>query len=243
MNDIIYVAELDQDVDDIVAAEYLHRLGVLREIVTDPVPTSAEGKARLEILRKKGIKTSCAIPNDAKVVFIGGALTAVAKFVKKNKLETLIMNGGFVGSNIVPIDKQLAKFKNQKYVRTFNFNIDINSTDTVLKSENIHNIILIGKNVCHSKINTKLGLWKSGIVRDILDEYHVNDTKLQHDVLACHEGLALLGIINEAPLCEYKTVYPINESGLNGNMTKWGSSETKGKSPYRAVQSAIMFTR
>lgn len=243
MKNIIYVAELDQDVDDIIAAEYLHRLGMLKEIVTDPVPTTTEGKARLEALRQKGIKTSCAIPKDAEIVFIGGALTTVAKFIKKNHLKTLVMNGGFVGSNIVPPESQLSKFKGKKFVRTFNFNIDINSTDAVLKSENIDNIILVGKNVCHNKLNTKLGFWKSGIVKDILDEYHVNDTKLQHDVLACHEGLAILGLIDEAPLCVYKTVYPINQSGLNGNMTQWGSSETKGKSPYRAVTSAITFVR
>lgn len=241
MNNIIYIAELDQDIDDIIAAEYLHRLGVLKEIVTDPVPTTTEGKARLEVLRQKGIKTSCVIPKDTEIVFIGGALTAVAKFIKKNHLKTLVMNGGFVGSNIVPLENQLDKFKGKKFVRTFNFNIDINSTDAVLKSENIDNIILVGKNVCHNKRNTKLGFWKDGIVKDILDEYNVNDTKLQHDVLACHEGLAMLGLIDEAPLCKYKTVYPINQSGLKGNMTQWGSSETKGKSPYRAVTSAITF--
>lgn len=244
MEKVIYIAELDADIDDIIAVEYLHKQNVLDTLVLDPIPKDAEGRKRLEILRKKGIKVSDTIPEGAKIIFIGGGLTAVAKYISNHSgIETLVMNGGFAGSNIVPFKNQLAKFRNKTFIRTFNFNIDVKSTDIVLRSsvEQIRNIILVGKNVCHSDRNTKLGLWKNGIARKILDEYHVKDDKKQHDMLACHEGLALTSLIDEEPICVYQTVYPRTENGLEGNMTKWGSANKQDGTPYRAVQSAVGF--
>ena len=44
--EVIYIAELDADVDDVIAAEYLHQKGVLKEVVCDPVPRTSEGKDR-----------------------------------------------------------------------------------------------------------------------------------------------------------------------------------------------------
>ena len=40
---VIYVAELDADVDDVIAAEYLHRKGALGMVVCDPEPVIAKG--------------------------------------------------------------------------------------------------------------------------------------------------------------------------------------------------------
>ena len=142
------------------------------------------------------------------------------------------MNGGFVGNNIMK--NPLEKFKDKHVVRTFNFNCDINATDSVLKSKNIENIILVGKNVCHDKKNTLNGVWSSE--RAILNKYHSKEDKRQHDMLACREGLILLGLLDEKPYLEYKIVRPYN-TGLKGNMTEWGS--TFGRSPYRSVLAAI----
>ena len=36
--EVVYIAELDADVDDVIAAEYLHNKGVLKEVVCDPMP-------------------------------------------------------------------------------------------------------------------------------------------------------------------------------------------------------------
>lgn len=51
--EIVYVAELDADVDDVVAAHYLHDKGVLKCVVCDPYPKTEAGlkrKAKLESL-------------------------------------------------------------------------------------------------------------------------------------------------------------------------------------------------
>ena len=50
--EIVYVAELDADVDDVVAAEYLHRKGVLKCVVLDPVPKTPAGQERQRQLKE-----------------------------------------------------------------------------------------------------------------------------------------------------------------------------------------------
>ena len=44
--EVVYVAELDSDVDDVVAAHYLFNEGVLKCVVCDPYPRTPEGLAR-----------------------------------------------------------------------------------------------------------------------------------------------------------------------------------------------------
>ena len=46
MNKIIYIAELDQDVDDYIAAIYLKQKEVLAGIVCDPAPVEKDGIER-----------------------------------------------------------------------------------------------------------------------------------------------------------------------------------------------------
>lgn len=230
--EVIYIAELDADVDDVIAAEYLHKKGVLKEVVCDPVPSTEQGKKRKAELEKLGIKISNKMPPVAKYVFVGGALTELSKYLINHKIDCLVMNGGFVGCNIMK--NPLEKFKDKKTVRTFNFNCDVKATDSVLKSKNIRQIILVGKNVCHDKRNTLLGVWKGE--KDILSKYHSRDDKRQHDMLACREGLIKLGLLDEEPYLNYETVYPYN-TVLKGNMTEWGSS--LNETPYRSVLAAV----
>lgn len=215
-----------------IAAEYLYQKGVLKEVVCDPLPRTQEGKGRKEQLKELGIKVSNKMPPIARYVFVGGALTELARYLINHKIECLVMNGGFVGSNIVknPLDK----FKNKQTIRTFNFNCDVTATDLVLRSKNIENVILVGKNVCHSEKNTLLGVWNNE--KRLLEKYHSKPIKRQHDMLACREGLIMLGMLDEEPYLNYKIVRPYN-TGLKGNMTEWGS--TFGKSPYRSVMVAV----
>ena len=234
--EIIYIAELDADVDDAIAVEYLHNKGVLKEVVCDPIPITKEGKDRKEQLEKLGIKVSNKMPPVARYVFVGGALTELARYLINHKIECLVMNGGFVGCNIVknPLDK----FKDKQVIRTFNFNCDVIAADSVLKSKNIENIILVGKNVCHSEKNTLLGIWRDE--ERLLKKYHSKPYKRQHDMLACREGLIMLGMLDEELYLDYKIVRPYN-TRLKGNMTEWGS--TFEKSPYRSVIFAVGWTK
>ena len=233
---VTYVGELDQDVDDIIAVQYLYDKGVLDNVVLDPFPITKEGKERMQMLFDAGITVKRSIQPGTKTVFVGGALTSVAHYLKRNKLDNLIMNGGFVGCNIR--QNPLPKFKSKQTVRTFNFNMDVTATDYVLKTsqEKLGRIILIGKNVCHDKRNTGFGIWKDEYYLNLFKKYNTNETKLQHDMLACHEGIALL--TEQETYCSYETVYPYND-GLDGNMTKWGSQKTE--SNYRSVLAAIDF--
>lgn len=172
------------------------------------------------------------MPPLAKYVFVGGALTELARYLINHKIESLVMNGGFVGCNIVrnPLDK----FKDKNVTRTFNFNCDVAAADSVLKSKNIENAILVGKNVCHSEKNTLLGVWRGE--KELLEKYHSKPGKRQHDMLACREGLIMLGMLDEESYLDYKIVRPYN-TGLKERMTEWGS--TFGKSSYRSVLAAV----
>ena len=237
--EVVYIAELDADVDDVVAAEYLHNKGVLKCVVMDPLPKTQQGKDRAKILEKMGITIATKMPPVAKYVFVGGALTEVARYITTHHIDCLVMNGGYVGSNIVSTVDQLPKFRDKQTVRTFNFNCDVNAADRVLKSteKQIGKIVLVGKNVCHSERNTDKDIWKDEESKKLFKKYNVKPGKCQHDMLACHEGLVHLGLGRlTRPYCTYLEVHPYNE-GLQGNMTKWGSKLTETQ--YRKVVAAI----
>lgn len=55
---IVYIAKLDQDIDDVIAAEYLYNKNVLKCIVLDPYPRTKEGFLRKMKLEKLGIEGS-----------------------------------------------------------------------------------------------------------------------------------------------------------------------------------------
>ncbi len=232
--DIVYIADLDQDVDDIIAIEYLNKLGILRCIVLDPFPKNKEGFERKEMLTKNGIEVLKKIPADAKKIFVGGALSLVATYVINHEIDCLVMNGGFVGNNIV--ENPLKKFKNKRECRTYNFNCDAVATDKVLRSKNIKHIMLIGKNVCHDKRNTPEFIWKSE--KDLFSKYNVSESKLQHDLLACYEGLIEIGYLNDESYLEYDFLQPYN-LGLNGTLTQWGSEKPNNENIYNTVKAAI----
>lgn len=146
---IVYIAELDGDIDDIVAAHYLHNENRLQCVVCDPYPQTEEGLKRKAELEHLGITVLKKMPPVAKYVFVGGRLTLVADYVKTHHIDLLVMNGGFVGSNLTECG--LSKFKNKEAVRTFNFNCDVEATDYVMRTgeDRIGKIMLVGKNVCH----------------------------------------------------------------------------------------------
>jgi inosine-uridine nucleoside N-ribohydrolase len=243
----VYVAELDADVDDVVAVHYLHGLNLLDYVVLDPAPVEDVGKQRLSMLNAMDIEVREHLESKNTNVFCGGQLTEIARCIRAGgTIDNLVLQGGFVGSNIVPQNKQLKKFKNKEAVRTFNFNCDVAATDYVLRTteDQIGTICCIGKNVCHSDINSDKVLWRAKKYRDMFEKYNVREGKLQHDMLACHEGIALLGLGGEVgistPFCSYLTVRPFN-MGLNGNKTVWGSKKENERSQYRTIRSATMF--
>lgn len=211
MKDIVYVADIEQDIDDLVAIEYLEKSGRLKGVVLDP----NKGKEVLlsnfpNIVIYEQIKDS-----GCKIVFCGGATTKIANHLMRFSIDLLVMNGGFVQQ---PLDREcLEKFNGKSSIRTFNFNLDVNSTVNMLKSQNLKEAIFVGKNVCHSIKNTKLHIHKN------LDSvFKLRDDKRLHDVLMAQEGLRYLQ--GDDLACEYISGIPQYKS-LNKSFTEWYTKE------------------
>lgn len=232
---VAHVADIGNDIDDMVAISALGRLGALGCVVTDSGRTDATIQSRIGSLRDEGIAVMDEIPQGTGIVFVGGALTRVARYLRDGgHIDCLVANGGFAGDAVVEPDQRLRKFRGKDAVRTYNFNLDVEATDFVLRSDRIDRVFLVGKNVCHSIENTADGIWRES--QSLLSPFSLRPGKRLHDLLAVCEGMTLAGL-SEAPLsCEYRDVYPFS-TGLAGNMTKWGSSpEPTG---YRKVTAAV----
>ena len=93
--DVIYIADIDQDIDDIIAADYLHSSGRLMGVVLDPLPISDLGKQRVEKLKEMGIEIFEEVP-ECNYVFVGGAFTKLAKYLESHFAVTVVANGGSV---------------------------------------------------------------------------------------------------------------------------------------------------
>jgi len=107
-----------------MAVEYFHALhpDLLKSVVLSPYPVTPEGKQRLEkletlfnkarILGISDVNIVEKIPDKTETVFIDAPLTEVANYINRScRLNTLIMNGGFVGTNLVPYKKDLMILK------------------------------------------------------------------------------------------------------------------------------------
>ena len=209
--DIVCVCEVAQDIDDLIALDFLKRSNRLKGVVLDPPPKTREDWIRVKKIKSLGIEIY-------KSIFVGGAFTSVARYLSMNKVEYIIANGGFVGANIVPENKQLKKFKGKTHVRTFNFCLDVDSALKVLGSKNVEHILLVGKNVCHDEKNTLSGIWKD---ENWIREYKISETKRLHDVLAYAEGLDYIDGVKSKRL-NYQPVKP-EAVDIAGNKTKFGS--------------------
>lgn len=223
MKNVVYIADIDQDIDDLIAIEYLQEQGVLKYIVLDNAPTSQLAKERIAGLQQKGLQLEEHILDGEDVLFVGGSLKKVREFLEreeKNKITLLVMNGGFVGNNIVK-EHALKKFSEEMFVRTYNFNLDVKSTEYVLASDKIKNIYLIGKNVCHSEKNTTAGMWRD---LELLQSYHLSNKKRLHDLLMVDEGVKLLsGNEMDSKLMYGKIKVMKMKEEPEDKLTKWGS--------------------
>lgn len=214
--DIICVCEVAQDIDDLIGLDFLNRSGRLKGVVLDPPPKTKEDWERVQLIKGMGIEIFKSIP-PCRAIFIGGAFTSTARYLTMNRVELIVANGGFVGANIVSPDKQLKKFRDKTYVRTFNFCMDVISTISVLQSKNYGKMLLVGKNVCHDWRNTTAGIWKEEWIK----KYKVSESKRLHDLLAYAEGLDFMNGESSKRL-EYACVMP-EALNINGNQTKFGS--------------------
>lgn len=230
MRRVVYVADIGDDVDDMVAILELKHRDAIQCVVRDSDDTDAVIEARIKRLHENGIDVVDAMPPGTDIVFAGGALTKVADYLRAGgALAYLVANGGFVGEDIVGRQRTLPKFHGKTRVRTYNFNRDVNATDYVLRTKRIGRIFLVGKNVCHDARNTTSCIWHD------LPYTDVKPHKRLHDLLAVCEGLSLTSISDEPTRCVYRDLYPATD-GLDGIRTRWGSSDTP--TGYRKVSAA-----
>lgn len=197
---IVYVCDIEQDIDDKIAVEYLHNSGLLKCVVLDR-PTNSP---RVDELKEMGVVFEEDIPEDTDTIFCGGALTRIAEYLRKTEtpVQFFACNGGYAGSNIVAEDDQLPKFKGKTHVRTYNFNCDVESAKEVLESDMIKKIRLVSKNVCHDHRNTRGRLHND----EFLNSYKLKPNKCLHDLLMVKEALDYIYGSGEESLCTYLSV-------------------------------------
>ncbi len=93
-----------------------------------------------------------AVTENPKLVVITGApLTNLHRLFQHHdvKLQRWVGQGGFIGANIIPPERQLEKFAGKTHVSTFNFGGDIKAAKFLLETDRIEHKYLVGKNVCH----------------------------------------------------------------------------------------------
>ena len=221
-NKICCVAELKEDIDDMIMIDYLFRCSNdCQYLVLDPMPKKDDmlAQKRLKEIESWGIRIEEEILPETKIIFNGGRFTKIANYLKKgHTLDYLFANGGFAGINIVDEEDILEKFKNKRFVRTFNLNMDVISGSYVVNSDNIKKMVFVSKNVCHSGENTITGIWKN---YSFLKKYNLKPHKRLHDLLMAKEGTSILH--REKMLLNYLPVDFVTEHGLQGVQTKWGS--------------------
>lgn len=89
------------------------------------------------------------------VLLTGAALTNPGNMLRKYpdvKIKKWVGQGGFAGDNVVPPEYRMEKFAGMITCPTYNLNGDPKSALLLLESDNIEDITLVSKNVCHGVV-------------------------------------------------------------------------------------------
>jgi len=82
------------------------------------------------------------------------------------KVGELVAQGGFAGDGVVPLDKQLPKFRGMATCPTYNLNGDPKSALRVLEYAGIPKRWFVSKNVCHGVVYDQALHERVGEVKD-----------------------------------------------------------------------------
>jgi hypothetical protein len=139
------------------------------------------------------------------IVFCGGSLYTLSKLIEKEPYIKAFIQGGYAGSNIIPNEIALKKFRKRESVPTWNLNLDLSSTNYVLKNHK-SNLHFISKNICHKSNVTETILKKNNSLFEnvLLNYYSLMDLKYRNKPM--HDLLAFLAIENKNKLIEFKEV-------------------------------------
>lgn len=189
---ITYVADIADDIDDIVAINFLHNRGLLASVVLDGYSNDPE---RERELIKSGIPISDSIQTS--IVFCGGGFGKLAECHKKGfDFELVVLNGFFAGKNVFSQKDAIPKFKDLEFCRSYNPNLDIQAARYIAGNMSFY---AVSKDVCHHPDNVP-GKWHG------LEES--TKVKKMHDLLMVKEGLRIL--TNSDTMFTYSNVDILN---------------------------------
>ncbi len=169
--------------------------------------------------------------NNYKIV-TGAALTNVANFLSnpnKPSIEEIVIQGGFAGDSVVPLEYRLDKFKGKETCPTFNLNGNIEAAKQIIASSVFRTKRFVSKNVCHGIIydnemherikphrhnNAGLNLIIEGMERYLTKKSY---GKAFHDPLAACTAIS-------ADCCEFREVEIYREKGEWGSRLKTGTN-------------------
>jgi pyrimidine-specific ribonucleoside hydrolase len=164
------------------------------------------------------------------VVLTGGPLGNIKQAIEEYKIEldTIVMQGGFAGDNVVAPEDRLEKFAGKTTCPTFNFNGNPSAANLALSYEGFRKRYLVSKNVCHSVLYDK-ELHKQfrghPVIRELMDVYLERHPtgKLLHDPLAACCAV-------NRNICSFKEVEMYRERG------EWGCHEKPGSNTFISVK-------
>jgi inosine-uridine nucleoside N-ribohydrolase len=164
--------------------------------------------------------------------FCGGSLYTLSKVMEENQYISAYIQGGYAGSNIIDPSVALKKFRNRESVPTWNLNLDIESSDYVLKNHK-NKIYFISKNICHkSEISIEKLNKENSFFESILYEYY-SSNESKHRNKPIHDLLAFLALNNDSSsLIEFKEVLL---SHTNDDRPKWKSELMENTDIYISV--------
>lgn len=156
-------------------------------------------------------------------ILCGGPLKNIGALIREFDpiIPRIVVQGGFAGSNIVPEELILEKFKGKQYCPTFNLNGDPKSAQFLLSNPKAESRIFVSKNVCHGVIynqkfhqemkqyvgcNSGFDLMFAGMEKYLQD----------HEQKAFHDPLAACVAIDQ-------TVCPLVSVNLHRRNGEWGS--------------------
>jgi len=124
-------------------------------------------------------------------VFCGGSLSTLNELIRITHNDTTInacVQGGYAGPLLVTAENTLRKFKKRKSVPTWNLNLDIEASMSVLEATNV-NCVFVSKDICHDSWISESDIvggtsFFSKVLKDYFDSIDWSDKKCLHDVLA-----------------------------------------------------------
>ena len=235
MDKIVFLGDLERNLEDVLSVIFLHKLGMLDYCVLGE-PYSEFGIEKYQFLLEMGIDIRFNFGNSPKWVVAGGSYRKIVELLDLGgSIENLVICGGFVGSNI------LRRYGHNTSLDTLGgtndrFNYDIESVFRILHKDTacrIKKITCIGGNVTNSSFYSHafMGMVESNFSG--LNTKFIPKGVYVDSVMACYEVVSELRGYKK--LFNYALVYPVCFD------CRWGSEVYGGNTPFRLVYSALQW--